>query len=98
DHFLAQPGARLEIDLSYFDSGLGEVGLDYDSIDFRLPDAGAYKRYPYAIHLMNSGAWKLARFWVTDARFANRENGGADFRFYNGSDELLVSAVQVHRK
>ena len=98
DTFLVAPGARLEIDLAYFDAGSGDIGLDYDSTDFRLPFAGAYKRYPYAIQLMNTATWKLARFWVNDARFANRQNGGADFRFSNGGDDLLVSAVQVLRK
>ncbi|HEY4416434.1 MAG TPA: hypothetical protein VGO57_12150 [Verrucomicrobiae bacterium] len=97
DSFLVQPGAKLEIDLAYFDAGTGDIGLDYDSTDSRLVDGGAYKRYPYAIHLMNTGTWKLARFWVTDARFANRQNNGADFRFYNGSDDLRISAVQLQR-
>jgi len=58
--------------------------LDYDSTDSQLPLAGAYKRHPNIIHRMNSGQWKLVRFYVNDARFANRENGGTDFRFYNG--------------
>jgi len=98
DHFLVQPGAGLEIDLAYLDTGSGDIALDYDSTDFRLPNAGAFKRYPYALHRMNSGQWKLARFYVNDARFANRENGGADFRFYNGGDDLLIGAVQVLRK
>jgi hypothetical protein len=98
DHFLVQPGARLEIDLAYLDTGSGDIVLDYDSTDFRLPNAGAYKEYPYAIHRQNSGQWKLARFYVNDARFANRENGGADFRFYNGGADLLISAVQVRRE
>jgi hypothetical protein len=79
-------------------TGSGDIALDYDSADFRLPNAGAFKRYPYALHRMNSRQWKLARFDVNDARFGNRENGGADFRFYNGGDDLLISAVQVLRK
>ena len=98
DHFLVSLGEKLEIDLAYFDAGSGDIALDYDSTDFRLPNAGAYKRYPYAIHRMNSQQWKLARFYVNDARFANRENGWTDFRFYNGGDDLLISAVQVLRK
>jgi hypothetical protein len=97
DHFLVQPGEKLEIDLAYIDAGSGDIALDYDSTDFRLPDAGAYKRYPNAIHRMNTSQWKLARFYVNDARFANRENNGADFRFYNGGDDLLISTVQVRR-
>jgi hypothetical protein len=41
--------------------------------------------------------WQLARFRVNDARFAKRENDGADFRFYNGGDDLLIRAVRVQR-
>ncbi len=98
DEFRPEPGKTLEIDLSYFDAGSGDVALDYDSTDIRLPDGGVYKRYPYALHRMNSGQWKLARFYVNDAGFGHSENGGADFRFYNGGDDLLISAVQVLRK
>ena len=86
------------------DAGFGDIALDYDSTDVRLtnndlllPDAGAFERYPYVIHRTNSQQWKLARFYVNNARFANRENGGADFRFYNGGDDLLISSVQVRR-
>jgi hypothetical protein len=96
--FLMQPGDKLEIDLTYFDDGSGNIELHYDSTDFRLPNAGAYKGHPDVVHRMNSRQWKLARFNVDDARFANRENGGTDFRFYNGGDALLISAVQVLRK
>jgi hypothetical protein len=98
DGFLIQPGARLEIDLSYFDSGTGEILLDYDSTDPGAPLAGAYKRHPHVVQRQNTATWKLARFWVSDARFANRENGNTDFRFSNGGDDLLISAVQVNRE
>jgi hypothetical protein len=30
-----------------------------------------------------------------DARFAGRQNGGADFRFFNGGDDLFIRAVRV---
>ena len=96
--FLPQSGGAVEIDLTYFDAGSGDIELQYDSTDFRLPDAGAYKQYPHAVHRMNSAQWKLGRFFVNDARFAHRENVGTDFRFYNGGDDLLISAVQVRRE
>jgi hypothetical protein len=105
DDFLPKAGSSVEIDLAYLDAGSGDIALDYDSAEIRLsnadlllPDPGAFERYPYVIHRMNSQQWKLARFYVNNARFANRENGGADFRFYNGGDDLLISAVQVLRK
>jgi hypothetical protein len=98
DEFRPQPGKTLEIDLVYFDSGSGNVGLDYDSTDTRQSMGGAYKHYPYEIHRMNSNQWKLAQVYVNDAGFGHSENGGADFRFSNGGDDLLISAVQVLRK
>ena len=97
DDFLPQSGAAVEIELTYFDGGSGDIMLHYDSTDFNLPHAGAYKEHPSAFHRLNSGQWKVAHFRVNDARFANRENGGADFRFYNTGDDLLISAVQVLR-
>lgn len=104
DDFLPKPATAVEIDLGYLDSGSGDIALDYDSSDIRLSDEdlllfdpGAYERYPYSVHRMNSGQWKLARFYVSNARFANRENGGADFRFYSGGDDLIISFVQVRR-
>jgi hypothetical protein len=96
--FRPEPGKTLEIDLAYFDAGSGDVALDYDSTDIQLPDGGVYKRYPYVLHRMNSRQWKLARFYVNDAGFGHSENGGADFRFYNGGDDLLISAVKVSRE
>jgi hypothetical protein len=97
EEFRPKPGETLEIDLAYFDSGSGNIGLDYDSTDIRQSMGGAYKHYPYEIHHMNSGQWKLASFYVNDAGFGHSENGGADFRFSNGGDDLLISAVQVQR-
>jgi hypothetical protein len=75
----------------------GDVVLHYDSTDFQSPIAGAYKGCPEVIHRTNSGQWKQARLRLNDARFADRENGGTDFRFYNGGDDLLIGAVEVMR-
>jgi hypothetical protein len=101
DEFRPEPGKTLEIDLAYFDSGSGDIVFDYDSNDITGSPGtigGAYKQYPYTLHRQNSGQWKLAQFYVNDAGFGHMENGGADFRFYNGGDDLLISAVQVLRK
>ncbi len=98
EDFLPQTGAAVEIEMTYFDTGNGEIALDYDSTDSRLPDLGEYKRYPYSAKRMNSQQWKVARFYLKDARFANRHNNSTDFRFYNGGDDLLIRAVGVRRK
>lgn len=100
DEFRPELGKTLEIDLAYFDSGSGDIILDYDSTDITGPPGtigGAYKQCSYIVHRINSGQWKLARFYVNDAGFGHLENGGADFRFQNEGDDLLISAVQVQR-
>jgi len=97
DEFRPEPAKTLEIDLAYFDSGSGDIGLDYDSTDIRQPLGGAYKHYPYSVRRTNSGQWKLAQFFVNDAGFGGSENNFSDFRFFNGGDDLLISAVQVQR-
>jgi len=66
--------------------------------DSQLPLAGAYKRHPNIIHRMNSGQMEARPFLCERCPFCDRENGGTDFRFYNGGDPLLISAVQVLRK
>ena len=95
--FLPQFGGAVEVAVTYLDAGSGDVVLHYDSTDFQSPTAGAYKGCPDVIHRANSGQWKVARFRMNDARFADRENGGSDFRFYNKGDDLLISAVEVTR-
>jgi hypothetical protein len=90
-------GGEVEIELEYFDTGAGEIALDYDSTDVRPTVEGAYKRHPNILHRTNTAQWQQARFQINDARFANRENGGSDFRFYNGGDDLLIRAVRVQR-
>jgi hypothetical protein len=91
------PHTNLEIELEYLDVGSGVIGLDYDSSDIQARVAGAYKPHPHSVDRTNSGQWQVARFQVNDALFAGRQNGGADFRFYNGGDDLLIRAVRIRQ-
>src|SRR5215471_10647463 len=97
DRFRPKPGQTLEIELEYLDIGSGEVALEYDSIDIRATLGGAYKSYPYVLRRANTGRWQKARFLVNDAGFGGSQNMGADFRFCNRGDELLIRAVRVRR-
>ena len=71
--------------------------LEYDATDSRATHSGAYKAHPRVISRSASGAWRKAVFRVADAKFGGRQNGDADFRFFNGGDDLLVRAVTVRR-
>ncbi len=93
--FRLPPHSNLEIELEYLDVGTGDIGLEYDSNDLQAAVRGVYKAHPNYVHRTNTGQWKSARFQVNDALFAGRQNGGADFRFYNGGDDLLIRAVRA---
>ncbi len=95
--FLPLFGGTAEIEFEYLNVGSGEIRLQYDSTDSRLQDTGAFKQYPYPIRRTNNQLWQTARFRISDARFAGRQNDGADFRFYNGGDDLFIRAVRVKR-
>jgi len=86
------------IDIEYYDGGCRGFKLEYDSLD---PNGsvrdGAFKANREA-SIGGTNAWKAATFTVSDARFANRCNGG-DFRLaVMGPGELSISRVTVARK
>lgn len=97
DAFPVRPGVELEITLEYLDRGAGRIVMEYDSTDARAPHGGAYKPHPQTIARAGAGQWRKAVFRVSDAKFAGRQNAEADFRFYNGGDDLLVRSVTVRR-
>ena len=97
DAFKVPPGNEVEIELDYLDAGTGRIVLEYDATDSRATHSGAYKAHPRVISRSASGAWRKAVFRVADAKFGGRQNGDADFRFFNGGDDLLVRAVTVRR-
>ena len=97
NNFACPSGTPLEIQFEYLDAGTGPIVLEYDSTDARAPVAGAYKPHPQVLHRAGTGQWRQAVFPLNDARFSGRQNGEADFRFFNGGDDLWVRAVTLRR-
>jgi hypothetical protein len=85
----------VEIEIYFLDVGEGQLVLQYDSLDEAAPHSGAYKDHPRTVRRAGSGEWRKAVFLIEDARFEGRQNSGADFRIYNGGDDLLVREVRV---
>jgi hypothetical protein len=79
------------ITLDYFDTGNGQLTLQYDS------SAGNPYQHGGNIALGGSDTWKQHTFHLTDAYFGNRQNSGADFRIFGGVgntfylDKIVVS-------
>ncbi len=97
DEFCRRGGNVYEIELDFLDAGTGRIALEYDSTDASAPQGGAYKSHAQIVERRDSGVWRKAVWRVGDARFAGSQNGGADFRFFNGGSELLVRSVRVTR-
>ena len=69
------------ITLDYFDTGGGSISLQYDSIS-----GGAYKSGT-SVTVGSTNTWKTYTWHITDAYFGNRQNNGADFRFFLGTNK-----------
>lgn len=83
----------------YDDVGLTPIDLEYDAYDVVRPGNTApewvMKRVNVAVRT-NTGAVRTARVVLDDARFANRQPGGADFRLV-AQDEMLIRYVSLMR-
>jgi len=101
-YFAADDGAAfagsnpvVEISVEYFDTGTGTIGLQYDSTDTAPFPDDIYK-LAGSISLANTNQWKAHTFSIGDAYFANRQNGGADFRLVKpGGGYFYIDQVTV---
>jgi predicted neuraminidase len=96
DPFYFDRMERLEIEVEYYDGGGGAFGLQYDSIDRRLPHLGAYKEAG-AVERKGTDQWTKHTFQIEDAAFMNRQNRAADFRFAVIGEPVCISRVMVRK-
>jgi hypothetical protein len=96
DGFYRHSRVRVDVRVTYLDTGLGSFSLQYDSFDNRAPQGGVYKTTK-AVQRENTGQWKTTNWRLDDARFGNNQNADCDFRIYTGGDELVVSEVLVEK-
>jgi hypothetical protein len=97
DGFLHEVGGPVEIEVEYLDRGTAPFGLDYDSTDATAPIQGAFKS-ALPVQRQDTGAWRRHVFALPDARLANRQHQGADFRLgARGGVDLHVRRVEVRR-
>jgi hypothetical protein len=94
DEYLREPPGPVEVAVEYLDRGTARFGLDYDSRDPSAPINGAFKSAPEAGRT-GTGEWKTHVFVLPDARLANREHLGADFRLVAFDDDLCLRRVEV---
>ncbi|HEX5051694.1 MAG TPA: hypothetical protein VFZ65_07985 [Planctomycetota bacterium] len=95
DHLMFDGDARFELIVEHANGTRLEV--EYDSHDARAALGGAYTRVRTAGALA-SGPWMRDTFVLPRARFANRENGGADLRLVLVAHTAAIRRLELRRK
>jgi len=97
DGFYFNQHQKIEVNVTYFDEGYGQISLEYDKADCASdwnPDA--MFALGGIIQRGNTKTWKTATIVLSDATFVGHENGGADFRLgANNGQPALISSVQI---
>lgn len=85
----------LTVRVTYFDAGRAPILVQYDSTDQSGTLAGRYKQVEPPLARTDTNTWKTATVTLAGARCANRQNGGADFRFESVGADLALRRVEV---
>lgn len=97
DPFAYDVTRPIEIRYVYWDGGHAHHALQYDSHDVETTLRGAYKTsQPVAIR--GSDQWTEVTVRLEDARFVNRQNGGADFRFAIHNGWMAIREIEVIKR
>ncbi|MBN2325602.1 MAG: DUF5010 domain-containing protein [Candidatus Omnitrophica bacterium] len=96
DPFYYDNRQPMVLEYTIWDEGHDWQCLQYDSFDKSATLDGAYKDAEH-FTCRNSGQWKTCRVELEDARFVNRQNRGADFRFCVVGGSLAVKDVVIKK-
>lgn len=96
DPFVFDAQTPITIEYEYLDDGHARHILQYDSHDRSATLSGAYKDHG-SVGIVGGGGWKTVTATLPDARFVNRQNGGADFRFAVVGGSLTLRRIEVVR-
>jgi WD40 repeat protein/tetratricopeptide (TPR) repeat protein len=86
------PTMNVQVEIEYWADSSGSFQIQYDSHD------DSYNRSQAPVQLDGSRGWKTARFALKGARFANSQNGRADFRFLvTTAGRFYLKRVSIRR-
>jgi len=88
DQFINGGINNVQVKITYLDNFTGSWQLQYDAASSVTKEVDVTNN--------NDGAWKTITLTLADAKFANRQNNGNDFRIYNGgTNDIQVRFVRV---
>lgn len=82
------------LSIVYYDNANTGFGGNYDSFDPTAAVNGAYKGFPGVV-TKDTKNWEVFSYDFPDARFENRENGGADLRIQANNLDLRIRKVSI---
>ena len=87
-----------EVQLQIMDKGRGHVDLVYDAALPGKDQRDRTRRAAEPFHFADSGDWATVTFRLPEAAFANRQEGGADFRLVTRGRGLSIRWIQLRAK
>jgi len=90
-------GGPVTIVIYYYDQGFGAVHIDYDCANGGDDTQDGIFTPSAFINKTDSNTWTTAAFYVTDARFENRQPEGADFRIVDDDSQMVLDEVTVQK-
>jgi hypothetical protein len=91
DAFIKGGTNSVQIKITYLDNFAGNWWVEYDAAN----NESATKKSTEVIN-SNTNTWKTITINIIDAGFTNRQNGGMDFRIYNGGkNDMSVRFVRL---
>lgn len=95
DPFAYDISSPVEITYTYWDDGFSSHEIQYDSHDRNATLNGAYTSSGL-VGSTGQAEWQTRTIRPDNARFANRQNGGTDFRFAIHNGLLRIRDIEVH--
>ncbi len=96
DSFKTAEPMNATVTLEYFDAAPGWLNVEFDGSDTNAPFNGAYSR-SQPIPLVGDQRWKSASFKLSNARWLNSQNAGADFRVVAEAPQFGLGSVTLQK-
>jgi len=89
-----ESGTTRYVEVCYYDDQSTSVYMQpqYDAVG---DGVGNIYRSASSVYFTNTGKWKTVTWTLTECKFANRQNAGADFRIYVGAYTVKIDSVRV---
>lgn len=97
DPYYYDQKGTIRLRFTYHDVGRETIGVHYDSAEDTGSLADRYKTHAESIRRTDTHTWKMAEVTLTNARCANGQNGGADFRFFSAGADLAIASVEISK-